>query len=142
MNHLDRLMIERACEGLIVAYSHLIDFGQAARVGELFTDDGVWQSPENRFAGRATIDDAFSQRQANTGRRSRHVCTNVAIDVLSNDEAKGLCYFTLWRADNVEGEVARVSRPEMVGEYRDTFVRTTAGWRIRERVTTVGFMVR
>ncbi len=142
MNDLDRLMIERACEGLIVAYSHLIDFGEAGRVGELFSDDGVWQSPESRFAGRAAIDNAFSQRQANTGRRSRHVCTNVAIDVLSDDEAKGVCYFTLWRADNVEGEVARVSRAEMVGEYRDTFVRTPAGWRIRERVTTVGFMVR
>lgn len=142
MNDLDRVLIERECEALIVAYSHLIDFGEAGRVGDLFTDDGVWQSSEARLDGRAAIGNAFARRQGNTGRRSRHVCTNIAIDVVSNTEANGLCYFTLWRADDVEGQVARVGGPEMVGEYRDTFVRTDSGWRIQRRIATAGFMVR
>jgi ketosteroid isomerase-like protein len=136
---MERALIERECERLIVAYSHYIDFGDAARVAELFTDDGVWQSPEARLDGRAAIHTAFTRRQANPGRRSRHVCTNVAVDVVSSDEARGVCYFTLWRADGVERTVARVDGPEMVGEYRDTFVLTPNGWRIRERRASVGF---
>ena len=137
---IDRLLIERACERLIVAYTHLIDFGEAARVAELFTEDGVWASPGARLDGQAAIRTAFAQRQANTSRRSRHVCTNIAIDAVSSEEARGLCYFTLWRADGVEGRVARVDSPESVGEYRDTFVLTADGWRIKERIASLGFL--
>lgn len=131
---------ERACERLVVAYSHLIDGGEAARVGELFTEDGVWESAEVTMTGRDQITAGFSRRQANAGRRSRHVCTNLAIDVLSDTAASGRCYFTLWRADDVAGPVAFVSGAEMVGDYSDTFVLTDAGWRIRHRVATAAFV--
>jgi hypothetical protein len=136
----ERLLIERDCERLIVAYSHLIDFGEAGRVGELFTDDGVWESPEATMTGRPQITAGFGRRQANTGRRSRHVCTNIAIDVIGPDEAAGLCYFSLYRADGVEEGAAPLDGPVMVGEYRDRFVRTEDGWRIARRVASVGFV--
>ena len=139
---MERALIERECERLIVAYSHYIDFGDAARVAELFTDDGVWQSPEARLAGRTAIERAFTQRQANTGRRSRHVCTNIAIDVVAPERATGVCYFTLYRADAVEGKTAPVEGPEIVGEYRDTYVLTPDGWRISERIASTGFVRR
>ena len=142
MDDLERLLAERACESLIVSYSHLIDFGEAGRVAELFTDDGIWESAETTMRGREQIAAGFGRRQANTGRRSRHVCTNVAIDVESATEAQGVCYFTLYRADNVEGPVASVEGPEMVGEYRDRFVRTADGWRIAHRRATAGFLRR
>jgi len=85
-------MIERECERLIVAYSHMIDFGHAGNVADLFTADGVWESAERHLDGGDAIAASFRARQANTGRRSRHVCTNVAIDVLGPDTAKGVSY--------------------------------------------------
>jgi hypothetical protein len=135
----EQLLIERACERLIVAYSHFIDFGEAGRVGELFTADGVWESPEATMRGQEQVTAGFGRRQANAGRRSRHVCTNVAIDIVGPDEAKGVCYFSLYRADGVGEGAAPLDGPVMVGEYRDRFVRTADGWRIAHRVASVGF---
>jgi hypothetical protein len=64
----------------------------------------------------------------------------VAIDVDSGDEAHGVCYFTLYRRDGVdEGGAPLEGQPQIVGEYRDHFVRTAEGWRISHRVATVGF---
>lgn len=140
MDDLARFTIERACEQLIVAYSHLIDFGEAGRVGELFSDDGVWESAEARMGSRVEITAGFGRRQANAERRSRHVCTNVAIDVVSPTEANGVCYFTLYRADGVKGPVAPVEGPEMVGQYRDRFVLTPDGWRIAYRKAEAAFI--
>src|SRR5512143_164907 len=106
-------MIERACERLIVAYSHMIDFGEAGNVADLFTDDGVWESSERHLDGSAQIAASFQARQANTGRRSRHVCTNVAIDVSGPDAATGVSYYTLYREDDVESETAELDGPAM-----------------------------
>lgn len=139
---LDRLLIERACERLVVAYSHLIDFGEAARVEELFTVGGVWESAENTMRGREELVAGFGRRQANTGRRSRHVCTNLVVDITSPTQATGLCYFTLYRADGATSATATVEGPTMVGEYRDDFVLTDDGWRIAHRRVTAGFVVR
>lgn len=130
----------RDCESLVVAYSHHIDMDEAAKVAALFTEDGVWESAEATMEGRDQIAAAFEQRQANAGRRSRHVCTNVAVTLTSADTADGLCYFTLYRADGVEGAVVFDTVPAMVGEYRDRFRRTSDGWRIAHRTATAGFI--
>ena len=81
MDDLKRLLIERACARLVVQYCHLIDHGEAARVAELFTEDGVWASPENTMTGRAAILKGFTNRQNNKKRMSRHVCNNLLVDV-------------------------------------------------------------
>jgi hypothetical protein len=140
MDDMGRLMIEHDCGRLIVAYSHMIDFGDAGSIADLFTEDGVWESTERRLGNRAEIAESFAQRQANTGRRSRHVCTNVAIDVVSPDEATGVSYYTLYREDDVESETAELDGPAMVGDYRDRFVRTPDGWRIAHRQATAAFV--
>ncbi len=140
IDDLERLFIERTCERLIIAYSHFIDFGEAARVAELFTADGVWQLDEAAMRGRDEIANGFGRRQANADRRSRHVCTNLMVDVVSPTEATGLCYFSLYRADGVEGPIAPLDGPAVVGEYRDNFALTDEGWRIAHRKTSAGFV--
>ena len=140
MDDMSRLMIERDCTKLIVAYSHMIDFGDAGSIAELFTDDGVWESAERRLGNRDEIAESFTHRQANTGRRSRHVCTNVAIEIVSADEALGVSYYTLYREDDVDTETAELDGPAMVGDYRDRFVRTPDGWRIAHRRANAAFV--
>ena len=58
----------------------------------------------------------------------------------SATEASAHCYFTLFRADDVEGPVALVAGPEMVGDYRDTVLLTEAGWRFHTRTATAAFI--
>ena len=141
MNDSERALIERECTKLIVAYTHLIDFGEGARVVDLFTPDGVWESPENKMEGADAISAGFGTRQG-MQRTSRHVCTNVAIDVVSADEATGVSYFSLYRHDGERKGPAPLDGPVMIGQYRDRFVRTADGWRIRQRHASATFMRR
>lgn len=138
MDELSRLIAEQACAALITRYTHLVDEGQASGVADLFTADGVWASPEATFDGRDAIRAAFLRREQ-SGRRSRHVCTNVAVDVEDETHATGLCYLTLFRTD-AEGTPARGTTPDLIGVYRDRFVRTEDGWRFASRLTEVTFV--
>ena len=138
MDDLSRLVAEQACAALITRYTHLVDEGHASEVADLFTAEGVWASPEARLEGRDAIRAAFLRREQSR-RRSRHVCTNVAIDVTDEDNAAGLCYLTLFRTD-AEATPARGTAPDLIGVYRDHFVRTEDGWRFASRLTEVSFV--
>lgn len=141
MDETQRLLIERACERLVTQYCHFVDHGEAARIADLFSDDGVWASPENTMTGRDAIARGFARRQANTARMSRHVCGNVLIDVADAEHATGVCYLTLYRHDGDAGRATSPSDvPAIIGEYRDDFVRTAAGWRFRRREIVVSFV--
>lgn len=126
---------ERACHRLVVAYTHLIDGGRAADVADLFAEDGVWSAGKIRYEGREQIRAAFAERQA-LDRTSRHVCTNIGIDVVDADNATGLVYLTLYRGD---GPGPHPAIPDLVGEYRDRFVRTDEGWRFATRTAAAAF---
>jgi hypothetical protein len=143
MDDLERLLAERACERLIVDYCRFVDFGEASRIAELFTEDGTWTSAEIEMRGRDDIRARFLDRQAVARRVSRHLCTNVAIDVLSEDEATGLCYLVNYRHDRQEGDsspVVPADLPKFVGEYHDRFRRTEGGWRFAERRFDLAFL--
>jgi hypothetical protein len=140
MDDLQGMLIERACARLIAQYCHLIDGGEASRVGELFANDGVWASAETTMTGQAEITRAFRRREADKGRISRHVCANILIDVIAENQARGVCCFTLYRHDGELGRARAPSMaPTMIGEYLDQFVRTAEGWRIRRRDVVVNF---
>ncbi len=137
-----RLADERACERLITRYTHLVDFGEAPAIADLFTADGVWRTDEFAMRGRDEIRAGFERRQGVTRRLSRHVCTNMLIDV-DGDTATGLCYLVNYRHDSGTGEAERPSPadvPKFVGEYRDRFVRTPDGWRFAERYCEMAFV--
>jgi len=140
VDELQRLEIERPCERLVARYCHFVDHGEAARVAELFADDGVWASPENTMSGRAAILAGFQRRQALGGRMSRHVCCNLLLDVEDADHASGIVYLTLYRHDGEPGRgVSPLAGPSLVGEYRDAFVRTADGWRFARREIVISF---
>jgi len=143
VTELERMMIERACERLINQYCLFVDFGEASRIAELFTEDGLWTNGSIRMEGRAGIHRAFSHREGVTRRTSRHLCTNVVIDVQDDDHATGVCYLVNYRYDSRSGEAevpAPADAPKFVGEYRDTFVRTPEGWRFATRHCDITFL--
>ncbi|MGA0600974.1 nuclear transport factor 2 family protein [Caulobacter sp. KR2-114] len=140
MDDVERLLIERACARLVARYCHLVDHGEAERVADLFTEDGTWSSPEQMMDGREAIARGFRRRQDNRGRISRHVCENLLVEVQDAERAAGVVYLTLYREDGPPGRpYATALVPALIGEYRDVFVRTPDGWRIRSRETVVSF---
>src|SRR5262245_17290837 len=132
MDDLARLLIERTCERLVADYARFVDFGEASRIADLFAADGVWESGDLKMVGRDAVRAGFARREGVTRRVSRHVCTNVAIDVLDADQARGLSYLINYRHDRRDGDDAAApapsGHPKFVGEYHDRFVRTPEGW--------------
>ena len=55
MDELDRIRVERSCERLINEYSRLVDFGEAASVADLFTEDATWEGTDLVLTGREEI---------------------------------------------------------------------------------------
>ncbi|MBW1848635.1 MAG: nuclear transport factor 2 family protein [Deltaproteobacteria bacterium] len=141
MDIAEKMIIERECERLVTLYCHYVDHGKAAKIAELFTEDGIWKSPEITMTGHNQIRAGFQHRQDKKERMSRHVCNNLLVDIVSEKEATGTVYVTLYRHDGKEGRsFSPLDGPEMVGEYRDHYLKTEDGWLITSRKVFISFL--
>ncbi len=136
----EQLLIEDECRKLGVRYAQSIDLGDARRVAELFTEDGVWQTSTSTYTGAEEIRSALRAFQESTG-VVRHVITNQLVTLTSERRATGVSYFTLYAAqEGGDGKPASLAdQPIMVGVYEDEYVLTNAGWRFARRVSRPGF---
>src|SRR5262245_40927101 len=103
MDELQKLLAERACERLINEYARRVDFGDAAAIACLVTEDSRWEG-DRGFAGGERIRGWLTGREGVTRRVSRHVCTNVMVEVLSPTQARSHCYMVNYRHDRAEGD--------------------------------------
>lgn len=136
-----RREIEQDCAKLVTAYSVCIDHRRFDRLIGLFAEDAVLSLDGYRLEGRARIDAYMRERPKS--RTTRHVISNMLIDVLDADSAEGLSYLTGYRFDaHDDSERKRLpfEGPFVVGSYSDRFVRTAEGWRFAERLVTPTFM--
>jgi len=129
----DRLAIEH----LIQRHAWLIDHGEAGAVGKLFAEDGALYGIGPDKIGRAAIAEWGRQRAAMTERRSRHLQSNILIEPVARDAARGWVALTLYRHDG-PGEGS--ATPLLVAEYADRYVREPDGsWLFAERRLAVLF---
>ena len=128
MDDLERMLAERACERLMHLYARYSDTGDE-RMPDIFAEDGVLEIYQ-RLEGREGIRSGRAGRPPLT---MRHICSNLMVDVIDADNARGHCYVTAY----VGPEGAKdLGLPAVVGEYTDEFVRTTDGWKINYRLFT------
>jgi hypothetical protein len=121
------------CEALSIAYARAVDFRDYDYFVTLFTEDGVLDTGRP-LEGRAAIAEALTRRPDEL--RSRHVISNVFIDVLNEREARGISYLTLYRhigSESLKGEPIPFDGPAGVGHYEDRFERTDEGWKFKRR---------
>jgi hypothetical protein len=119
----DRRAAEADCARLIALYANLNDEARWEEVVALYAEDGVMvrpTAPNAPVAGREAILEAFKARPPRT---TRHICSNVVIDVESDTTARGTSAMLLFT-----GEAA-----PLVGSFHDRFVLTDDGWRFAER---------
>lgn len=125
----ERRAIEQDCARLIARYANLNDAARWAEVAALYADDGRMArptAPDDWIVGRDAILAAFTSRPART---TRHVCSNVVIDVIDDSTATGESAMLLFTGE---------SAPK-VGSFHDRFVRTDAGWQFSERRGSLTF---
>ena len=129
----DRLAIEQ----LIQRHAWLIDHGEADKVGALFADEGALYGIGPDKIGRMAIAEWGRQRAAMTERRSRHLQSNILIEPVAPDAARGWVVLTLYRHD---GPGSGSATPLLIAEYADRYVREPDGsWLFAERRLTALF---
>ena len=132
----ERVEIERACERIVYAYSRALDLGEMSAAADFFAEHGSFarpMAPDKIIEGRESIRAALLTRPKTL--LTKHLATNVMIDVVSRDEARGLSYLTMISTtppgDAVPPFVS--AGPVYFGEIQDRFVREGGEWKILER---------
>lgn len=125
-----RRAIEADCARLVALYANRNDAADWDGVAALYAEDGVMTRPTAPGApvvGRAAILAAFKARPART---TRHLCSNVVIEVEGETAALGESAMLLFTAADA---------PPLVGSFHDRFVLTAEGWRFAERRGSLTF---
>jgi len=129
---LRRISDHLAIQDVLHRYSTAIDTKDFALLDEVFTADGVADyTASGGIRGDLTEIKTWLAAALGIFSVVQHLVTNVQVDVMG-DEATSVCYLF-----NPLGYAAEGGKTEMLycgGLYRDRFVRTSKGWRIRERV--------
>ena len=129
MHRDERLAVEWECARLVAHYANLNDEARWDEVAALYTEDGVMfrpTAPDVALTGRAEILAAFKGRPP---RKTRHVCSNVVIEVEGPATARGTSAMVLFTGDG----------PPIVGSFHDRFALTPDGWRFAERRGSLTF---
>lgn len=123
MTEAERIAIEWQCARLIALYANLNDAARWDELAALYTEGGTMTrptAPDAPITGRAAILAAFRGRPP---RQTRHVCSNVVIDVDGPASARGTSAMVLFTPDSAP----------LAGSFHDRFELTAGGWRFAER---------
>jgi len=132
----ERLEIERACERIVYEYSRALDLGDLSGAADFFAENGSMarpMMPDQVITGRETIRASLLTRPKTL--LTKHLATNVMIDVESRDSARGISYLTMISCTPpAEARPPFISQgPLYFGEFRDRFVRENGQWKFLER---------
>lgn len=134
---------ELAIRNLIAAVAQLADAGAVDDYLALFTDDAVWEMPDNptvgvgasRRTGRDEIRAGVVERRdagvQGPGSHARHVITTVRVAV-DGDTATGQIYWLFY------GDTATAPVLRSMGQYDDTYRRGRNGWQLARRSIVIG----
>ncbi len=129
--------IENVCRSLVLDYAYYRDRPNAGAVANLFTKDAQLTVLGQTYFGREAIRKRVQAGQG--GPIFRHMMSTIRVFVESAQSATGVSYVTVY--SHSPGDLPRpIDTPLAVGEYHDVFVRTQAGWKIKERTFVPVFM--
>lgn len=132
----ERIEIERACERLILEYSRALDRGDMSAAADCFAVNGTFarpMTPDTVIEGREAIRAGLLSRPRTL--LTKHLTTNVMINVEDHDTASGLSYLTMISTTPEQGAMPPfVSQgPLWFGEMQDRFVRENGQWKFLQR---------
>jgi len=132
----ERLEIERACERLVYAYARSLDLGDMSGAADFFAEQGSMarpMMPDQVISGREAIRASLLTRPKSL--LTKHLASNVMIDVESRDSARGISYLTMIATTPAGGAAPPFlsAGPIYFGEFKDRFVREAGVWRFLER---------
>lgn len=135
MDQIERYLIEHECAQMINRYALLNDAGEWDKLAALFTEDGRASrptAPDDFTVGREAILASFKARPP---RKSRHVISNIVVDVEGPAIARAFSVIALYLGEAAEeGALPKMTaNSPLVGFFEDLIVNTPDGWRFQER---------
>lgn len=131
----ERIEIERACERLVHEYSRALDLGDLSGAADCFAANGSMSrpmTPDQIITGRETIRASLLTRPK--GLLTKHLATNILIEVENRDSARGISYLTMIATTPGDAKPPFTSPgPIYFGEFKDRFVRENGVWKFLER---------
>ena len=129
MPDLSTLLDKQEITEICYRYALSIDGRDWAGLAQCFTPDAVahYQGLPDCMSYQAIEDTCRGALTPLTA--SQHLITNVVV-TLEGDAATTVCYF---QAQHVKDGTPGGDQFIIAGRYRDDFVRTEGGWRIKER---------
>ena len=133
----DELASIEACRSLVVEFGSLIDAGRTDELAGLLVPEASFArptAPDQIVHGADNILAAFATRPKNLV--TQHLNLNIRIALTGRDTATGESIVVLYRADAgdpLEPGKGRKATGPLIGTWSDTFVRTGAGWRFKDR---------
>lgn len=127
-----RLRIEAECARLPLLFAKYADNGDHEALAALFTEDCTFArpfQPDFPFFGRDRVQAIFRDRPPIL---VRHIVTNVLVEVISENEARGTNYLTML-SSHASTEPPQQAGGIYVGGFEDHYVRTGEGWRFMSR---------
>lgn len=118
-----------AIEALVLEYAWSLDHRRWHDIVDLCTPDAVLLIRRREIVGRAALMEWADLRAEKVRRRTLHQMTNLRLRAQSADEVEGVAALVLHIAQ-MGGHRSFV---DLIGEYRDEYVRTEEGWRFRRR---------
>jgi len=136
LSSLERIEIERACERLILDYSRALDLGDMNAAADCFAANGSMARPMNPdvvIQGREAIRASLLTRPK--ALHTKHLATNIMIDVQGPDTATGLSYLSMVSVMLADGAKPPHASPGPLwfGECVDSFVRENGAWKLLDR---------
>ena len=131
-----RIEIERACERLMYIYARALDLGDLSAAADCFAEDATMarpMAPDQVIEGRESIRAALLTRPSTL--LTKHLVSNVMIDVESADRARGIsCLTMISTTPPADTRPPFISKgPLYFGVFQDRFVREQGAWKFLER---------
>lgn len=121
---------------LIYEYSYTYDSNEINKFSNLFTEDGIWDSPIGTARSRKEIFQLLSLRReriANLGIQNRHFQTNTILSQQSAKQVQGkTMVLVTWQLPD-----RKYAQVHLTGVYEDEFTKTSSGWKFARRTLKI-----
>jgi hypothetical protein len=138
-NNPDRAPIQRDIEQMIFRFFLHLDEQEYDQLSSLMAPTGTWLRNKILLKGPEDVREAMRSRPA--GFTTRHLITNVIVDVADSDHADVTYYMTVFvhSGDAKPTGAVKMDVPMHVSIFRQKVVRLPDGWRIAELSGTPTF---
>jgi hypothetical protein len=134
----EKVRCERECSRLCQDFVYSIDHRHYEDFLQLFGPDPWLDRAGQRFQGLDGLRAFCGGRASN--RYVRHICSNIRIDPIDRNTAKGTSCATMYHGTaEPDTKLPLPTSMPLIAEYVDAYVLTDTGWRIQSRKVIIVF---